>query len=80
MGKVKSLVWSLEENIRYKTFLRNNQNLFELTLKKRKEIKINIKMSRFVKTRTSSQCRSHHQKMLIYHGSNQAIIDHIDNL
>ena len=72
--------WSLTENIRYKDFLVKNLHLFELPLRKRKELKVNIRMSKFMRTRNSSQCRSHHQKMLKYHGDNLAIIAHICKL
>lgn len=35
----------------------------------RKSKKVFLNMSKVVKTRTADQCRSHHQKILIYHKS-----------
>lgn len=46
----------------------------------RKSLKVNVKMSRAVQTRTAEQCRSHHQKMLKYHRSNEEIIEFIGDL
>ena len=43
-------------------------------------MKINVLISRHVKTRSSDQCRSHHQKMVKYHGDIHSIVEHIDNL
>jgi len=43
-------------------------------------LKVNVKMSRAVQTRTAEQCRSHHQKMLKYHRSNEEIIEFIGDL
>ena len=37
---------------------------------------INIKMSAYIKTRTSNQCRSHHQKMLFRFGNYENIVSH----
>lgn len=34
-------------------------------------------MSEYVKSRTAEQCRSHHQKMIKFHGSIENIIYHI---
>lgn len=35
-------------------------------------------MSQYVKTRNASQCRSHHQKMLVHHNNISSIIAHLD--
>jgi hypothetical protein len=40
----------------------------------RKEIKVFKQISLFVKTRTSDQCRSHHQKILKIHKSIENIL------
>lgn len=50
--------------------------LFDLSPKERKDIKINVLISRTVKTRMPSQCHSHHQKMMIKHSSIKNIIDY----
>lgn len=40
----------------------------------RKSQKVFLKMSHLVKTRTADQCRSHHQKILKYHGTIDDVI------
>ena len=62
------------EQTRYVKFLEKNGNLYNLSLSAKKETRLHIKLSTFVKTRTSTQCRSHHQKMLIRYGSIENII------
>lgn len=53
--------WSAKEHIKYIMFLDYFSNLF--VLKHNKKLwKIFTIMSNFIKTRNSSQCRSHHQK------------------
>ncbi len=37
-------------------------------------MKINLMMSNFIKTKTSTQCRSHHQKMEVHYKSIAGII------
>jgi hypothetical protein len=55
-------------------------HLFEMGKKERKEIKINVLMSKLIVTRNPDQCRSHHQKMMKYHNSIPEIISHITTL
>ena len=50
--------WNSIENYLYVTFIEN----FMINLNKKKNVKIFVMMSNFIKTRTPSQCRSHHQK------------------
>ena len=58
-------MWTLQENILYKQFLKENKKLFEPDQNRaRKIMKINLLMSKYVKTRSSDQCRSHHQKIM----------------
>lgn len=40
----------------------------------RKRQKTNLKLSKYVRTRTPSQCHTHHQKMMIKYGSIERII------
>jgi hypothetical protein len=70
--------WKPVENQRYVEFLRRNTDLFEKNREDKRLMKINLLMSKFVKSKTSTQCRSHHQKMLLHYGSIQAIIDNLE--
>ena len=54
--------WTFEESTRYFIFLTIYQENFGKKSLRRSE-KIFKEMSRFIKTRTADQCRSHHQKM-----------------
>jgi len=69
--------WTLQENILYKEFMINHKHWFGLGKEQRRAIKINVLMSKFVKTRTSEQCRSHHQKMILHHGDLDSIVAYI---
>jgi hypothetical protein len=40
----------------------------------RKSRKVFLNMSKLVRTRTADQCRSHHQKILLYHKSLEEIV------
>lgn len=46
-----------------------------LPVEDRKKIRINVIMSHFIQSKNPEQCRSHHQKMVLKHGSIQNIID-----
>ena len=61
--------WSIKQSLKYLLFLRKNQTLFELPLKYRKTQGIMVQISRYLKSKTSDQCRSHHQKMMVRYGS-----------
>ena len=76
-AKQSSLSWTKTEERKYIGFLRNNAQLFGLTAKERKDIKINVLISSAVRSRTAAQCHSHHQKMMLKHGSIQNIIDRL---
>jgi hypothetical protein len=58
-------------------FLEDNHMLFNGSNNERRMIKINVLMSKCVKTRSPDQCRSHHQKMIKYHQDIPTIICHI---
>jgi hypothetical protein len=73
-----SYFWTVSENIKYKEFLLNNIELFLKNREERKVLKINVLMSRHIKTRNSRQCRSHHQKMLGYYGDLLSLVSHIE--
>ena len=66
--------WTPLENKRYSEFLSQNQSLFCLSLEERKKVAIHSQMSQAIKSRTSLQCRSHHQKMLKKYGSIENIV------
>lgn len=55
-------------------------HLFEMGRAQRKQIKINVLMSKLITSRNPDQCRSHHQKMMKYHHSIPEIIAHITEL
>ena len=54
--------WNLDESQRYYVFLTLNRKNFEKKGLRRSQ-KIFKEMSKFIRTRTADQCRSHHQKM-----------------
>ncbi len=67
--KEKSIVenhhkWSTEENIKYVKFLAKNKQKF-VGQDKTKRYRIFNKMALHLKTRNATQCRTHHQKMLL---------------
>ena len=72
--------WALPENIRYAEFLEDNLSVFLSPVSYRRKMKPNLLMSKYVGTRSSDQCRSHHQKMMKYHRSIPNIIAHIREL
>lgn len=73
-------LWTLAQNTAYKQFLMGNSKLFDQDRQGRKILKINVMMSRLIKSRSADQCRSHHQKMMKYHRSIPQIIRHIEEL
>ena len=54
--------WTYDETKKYAKFLRKYRSQFEDRVLRRKN-KIFLRMAKFVKSRTSDQCRSHHQKV-----------------
>lgn len=58
----------------------SNSKMFELTAQEKRAIKINLKMSYAITTRTAAQCHSHHQKMSLKYGSLEDIIFHFQHL
>jgi hypothetical protein len=56
-----------------------NPGVFELTVTEKKNMRVNVMMSRKVKTRTPQQCHSHHQKMMKKFGNIDSIIDAMQN-
>ena len=47
---------------------------------KRIHLKVFNQMAKWMRTRTSDQCRSHHQKLLQYHQSIRNIITHFEEV
>lgn len=72
--KFNESFWSDEENLTYMRFLEESGHLFDSNWAQRKNIKINVLMSEYIKTRSPLQCRSHHQKMMKFHHSIPQII------
>ena len=66
--------WNISENRYYVMFLILNRHLFDLTNQEKKKIKLNVMFSNCVLTRTSTQCHTHHQKMVKKYGSIDNII------
>jgi len=64
----------MEENIKYIEFIKKNLVIVEQTIENKGKNKINKRMSKYMKSRSPQQCRSHHQKMLKYHLSIKGII------
>jgi hypothetical protein len=48
--------------------------MFSLSLSEKKNLRVNVMMSKKVKSRNAQQCHSHHQKMIKKYGDLQAII------
>ncbi len=67
--------WTQPENQRYIRFVAKNSALFSLSFKEKKNLQINKKMSLTVKSRSPSQCHTHHQKMMMKYGSIEAIVN-----
>ena len=64
----------MEENIKYIEFIKKNLVIVEQTIENKGKNKINKRMSKYMKSRSPQQCRSHHQKMLKYHLNIKGII------
>ena len=60
----KCFHWTFHQQRKYVLFLENNRSLFDLSLKDKKKKGIHSLLSKAIKNRTPTQCRSHHQKML----------------
>lgn len=56
--------WSEREVFRYFLFLHHHRNKFE-TKSSRKSLKVFKQMAKFIRSRNSSQCRTHHQNVLL---------------
>lgn len=66
--------WKPHENQKYIAFLKENKNLFEKDREDKRLMKINMMMSKSVRTKNATQCRSHHQKMLVHYKTIENII------
>lgn len=51
-----------------------HRSFFDYSKEKKREICINKLIGKAVKTRTPTQCHTHHQKMMAKYGSIEAII------
>ncbi len=50
------------------------KHIFELSLLEKKRLKVNVMLSKKIPSRTSTQCHSHHQKMVLKYGAIENII------
>lgn len=66
--------WTPIEQKRYVHFLLEHCADFALPLAEKRKKKLHVIMSKYIKMRDPSQCRSHHQKMMTKFKSIQAII------
>jgi hypothetical protein len=73
--KESRLHWKESEQRKYVNYLVENRKYFELSIKEKKARGIHTKLGRLIKSRSSNQCRSHHQKMLQKFGSITGIIE-----
>lgn len=48
--------------------------LFDLSVSEKKNLRVNVMMSKKIKTRTPQQCHSHHQKMVKKYGGHEGIV------
>ncbi len=55
-------------------FLKREKCLFSLSVEMKKKIKINVLMSKAIKSRTPIQCHTHHQKMIKKYESIEEIL------
>jgi hypothetical protein len=67
--------WTSEENFNYCIFLAENLEILESEVL-RKQQRVFARMAKFIGTRTTSQAKSHHQKMMKRHHQVPGIIDH----
>lgn len=70
-----SYYWNMDENRRYLDFLRAHAGVFDLSVSEKKNMRVNVMMSKKVKSRTPQQCHSHHQKMMKKYGSIPNILE-----
>lgn len=67
--------WTEAEHQRYIKFLMKKKHLFALSPQERKNLKINVLISKAVHTRNSTQCHTHHQKMMVKYTTIESIIE-----
>lgn len=77
-GFQKRGIWTLAETLKYIAYIKLNAEKFD-TEDSRRDARVFVIMSQLIKTRKSIQCRSHHQKMMKYHGSILRIVQHYEN-
>jgi transketolase len=72
--------WRESEQRKYVNYLVENRKHFQLSVREKKARGVHTKMSQLLKSRTASQCRSHHQKMLHKFGSIENVIEGLRDL
>ena len=72
-------LWSEKEKKSYICFLREKREHMMHSSTRRSQ-KLFIQMSKWVKTRTPDQCRSHHQKTMKYHHTIDETINFFTNI
>jgi hypothetical protein len=73
-SKKKCYRWTEEQQKKYVHFLAENISLFKMNYLDKMNLKVHVRMSRFIPNRNSYQCRSHHQKMMVKYGSIENLI------
>lgn len=58
----------------------SSSHLFNLPLEEKKKIKVNVLLSKRIPSRTSTQCRSHHQKMVQKYSSIEKVIEELNKI
>ena len=78
--KKTRLRWNKRETIKYCSFIKENEKILSMPLKRQKQ-KIYNEMQSFIQSRTKEQCKSHHQKMLHkYKSISKILSNHMDIL
>lgn len=68
--------WSIKDNIKYITFLKNVIQHFE-SEKTRRAFKVFKVLADYLGTKTQAQCKSHHQKMIKQYSTIDTIIQKV---
>jgi hypothetical protein len=72
--KASNYYWTDLENTRYLQALKQYANILNLSVQERRLKKVNLLLSRKIRTRSPLQCHSHHQKMMAKYGSLEEIM------
>jgi hypothetical protein len=76
--KASNYNWTDLENNRYMQALKQYASILCLSPQERRVKKVNLLLSRKVRTRSPLQCHSHHQKMMAKYGSLEKVISQLE--